>query len=577
MTVATLLALALAAPAPTAPSASAYLKPGAATAACRATPTEDKQLRVPLFAPEAEECPVAKVGDDVIVLRELSSAVEFTHVKRPPGSLSTTKRPDMNFMPALDRLITTRLLVQEAREMQLDQTPEWKRELEDYKASRLRAALQRDAVRGVKPDAAEVDRLYKDAVREWKLASVLMDKEEDAKALRAAVEKGGRLEDLAKKAVAEKKGRGNGKSSFVPRKQMVPELLAAVRDAKQGALVGPVKLAAGWVVLRVDGVRYPNDPATRDAAKKASVARLEREAVRKFYLDLKKRDAVVDEALLKALDFEAGGEKGFEVLAKDQRTLVKIKGEAPVTVADLTQEIGMKFFHGLKGPIDQKRVNVYKDEAFERLLGQRLFAKEAAARKLASRPEYKREVADYERAFAFNAFVERVIAPDVKITEKDALGYYEQHKADYTAPEMFKLDGFAFPTVQQAQAALDKLKQGTDWTWLQTTAPGQVPPEKRSFVFDGRTVSGPMLPPALAKAVAGAHKGDYRLCAASDAEVYVVRVAEYTASAAQPYPDAREAIAKSLFDRQLERAILDYAGKLRKAQRVEVLITRISM
>jgi parvulin-like peptidyl-prolyl isomerase len=579
MIASTLLAVVLgAAPAKDqAPSARVFLKASASTAACRASKVDDQLVRVPLFAVESEDCPVAKVGDETIALRELASAVEFAHVKRSPMTPAPAKRPDMDFTPALDRLITTRLLVLEAREMQIDQAPEYRRELEEFKAARLRGMVQAVAVRGVKPDAAEVERLYRDAVREWKVASVLLDKEEDAKALRAALAGGGDFVALAKKATAEKKGRGDGKAQFVSRKHMLPEILAAVRDAKQGAVVGPLKLQAGWVVLRVEGVRYPKDPAAREAAKASSVARLEREAVRRFYLDLVKRTAVVDEALLKGLDFEVGGEQGFEALAKDERPLAKIQGEKPVTVGDLTREIGLKFFHGLKSPIEQKRVNVYKPEAFERLLGQRLFAREAAARKLADRPDYRREVAEYERAYAFNTFIEKVVAPDVKVTEKDAIEYYEQHKADYTAPEMFKLDGFAFTSGRDAQVALDKLKQGTDWTWLRSTATGQVEPERRTLQFDGRTVSAGALPPALAKALAGARAGDLRLYAASDAEVYVVKVLEYAPSVVQPYADAREGIAKSLFDRQLERAIGEYAAKLRKAQRVDVLITRIAM
>jgi parvulin-like peptidyl-prolyl isomerase len=577
MIAATLLALAAVAAAAPAPSARAFLKAGAAAPGCRTTRVDDQLVRVPLFAPESEECPVATVGGEAIVLRELAAAVEFAHVKRSPMTPTPSTRPDMHFTPALDRLIATRLLVLEAREMQLDQVPGYQRDLEDFKASRLRAMVQAIAARGVKPDPAEVEKLYRDSVREWKVASVLLDKEEDAKALRAALAAGGDLSALAKKVTAEKKGRGDGKAQFVSRKHTLPEILEAVRDAKPGVAVGPVKLPAGWVVLRVDGVRYPKDPAARQAAREASVARLQREAVRRFYLDLVRRYAIVDDALLKQLDFEAGGDKGFEALAKDERPLARIQGERPVTVADLTREIGAKFFHGLKGPIDQKRVNVYKPEAFERIMGQRLFAKEAAARNLAARPDYRREVAEYERAFAFNTFVEKVVAPDVKVTEKDAIDYYEQHKAEYTAPEMFKLDGFAFTAGADAQAALDKLKQGTDWTWLRTTAPGQVDPDKRSLQFDGRTVSVATLPPALAKALAGARAGDYRLHAASDAEVYVVKVLDHASSAVQPYAEAREGIAKSLFDRQLERAIGDYAAKLRKAQRVDVLITRISM
>lgn len=579
MTPAMLLALVAAAtPAAEAPAARVFLKAASAAApACRATRVDGQLVQAALFAPESEQCPVAKVGEEQIVLRELAGALELGHMSRSPRQAVPGGRPGMDFTPALDRLIASRLIVQEAREMGLDDDPKVRAAVEDFSGSRLRAMLQRDAVRGVKPDPAEVERLYADAVREWKIKSVLLEKEEAAKAFAAALQAGGTFDALAKKFVDEKKAQGGGKSEFVPPKHLLPEIRAAVVKAKRGVAVGPIQVPSGWVMLRVDGSRVPKgDEAARAEARKRSLARKEHEAVRAFYLSLVKKHAKVDEPLLKRLDLEAKGEKGFEALLKDQRPLATIRGEKPITVGDLALEVSLKFFHGIAGPIEQKRVNRQKDEAFERLLGMRLFAKEAAARKLAARPEYQREVEEYERARVFNTFVEKVIAPDVKVTEADAARYYEQHKAEYTAPQMYKLDGFAFATAREAQAALDKLKAGTDFGWLRSSAPGQLPPEKRALQFNGATVSATMLPRDLAKALTGARAGDYRLYAAREAEVYVVRVVDQTPPASQPYVEAREPIAKKLFNEKLASALRDYTDKLRKAQPVDVLITRVS-
>jgi parvulin-like peptidyl-prolyl isomerase len=559
------------------PSATVLLKAAAADpSTCRATPMDDQLVRVALFSREAEECPVAVVGDETIPLRELAAALELGHLSRSPRRASPASRPEMDFTPALDRLIAARLLAQEAREV-LGDVPELRAQIDEFRASRLRAMLQRIAARGVKPDAVEVERLYRDAVREWKISSVLLDKEEDAKSFVGALRAGGRFEALARKSVAEKKGRGDGKAQFVSRRHMLPEILAAVQGAKRGDPVGPVRLSSGWVVLRLDGTRYPKDEAARAEARARSAARLEREAIRRFYLSLVKKHAVVDEALLKQLDFEVNGEKGFLELAKDERPLATIGGDKPLTVADLTREIATNFFHGIAGPIGQHRVNPHKQEAFERLLGSRLFAREAAVRKLVTRPELLRQVEERERALLFGAFVEKVIAPDVKVMEDEVLGAYERDKARYTAPEMYKLDGFAFADAREAQAALEKLKAGTDFAWLRSNAAGQVPPERRSLQLDGRTVSVTTLPRDLASALAGARSGEYRLYAANQAEVYVIRVVEHVPPTTQPYAEAREAIARKLFDEKLARAVGEYADKLRKAQRVDVLIARVSL
>lgn len=569
---------ALLAAAPAAPSARAILKASAASApACRTSRVDGALVSAGLFARESENCPVARIGDEAISLGELAGVLESSHLAISPRAPRPARRPDMDFRPALERLVNARLFLLEAREMQLDQAPEFREELERFKASRLRTMLQESAARGVKPDAAEVQRLYRDAVREWKVASLLLDREEDAKALVVSLRSGASFEALAKKLVADRKARGDGKAQWVSRKKMLPEIHAAVQAAKPGVAVDPVKLGPGWVVLRLDGIRYPEDPAARKAARAQSVARLQYEAMRRFYLELVKRYAVVDEPLLAKLDFEAGGEAAFKALIQDQRTLVTIRGDRPVTVGDLAREIALQFFHGIARPIEEHKVNPQKAPAFERVLGARLFAREAAARKLADRPEYRREVQERERAALFVNFVEKVIVPGVEVPDADGRKHYEAHKAEYTAPQMYKLDGFAFESLKDAQTALDKLRDGTDFTWLRTNASGQLAPEKRTLAFDGRTVSAATLRPELARALAGAGVGDYRLYAAGDREVYVIRVIEETPPSTQPYAQVQEAIVKKLYAAKLDGAIADYAAKLRKAQPVDVLITRIAM
>lgn len=573
-----MLAIALAAAgAETSPSVRVFLKAAAASApGCRTTAVDAAVVRAGLFAPEAGECPIAKVGDEAIPLRELAASIDRRHMTGAHGGAAPAKRGEIEFAPVLERIISARLIVQEAREMQLDEGPELRADLERHKASRLRGMLSELATRGVKPDAAEVERLYRDAVREWKIASVFLYQEQDAKALHAALKAGGRFEALAEAAVAAKKARGDGKAQFVSRKHMLPEILAAVQGAKQGALLDPVKIAAGWVVLRTEGVRYPKDLAARADASARSLARMQNEAIRRFYRALVKKHAVVDEALLKQLDFEAGGEKGFEALSKDRRTLVTIRGEAPITVADLTAEVGSKFFHGIASPIEQHRVNRQKGEAFERLLGMRLFLKEAAARKLEQRPEYLREVEAYERALLFGDFVAKVIAPEVTVTEAEVTGHYEKNKAGFTGPQMYKLDGIAFAAARDAEAALASLKGGTEFGWLRNAAGGQVPAEKRTLPLDGRTVSAGTLPPALAAALTGARAGEYRLYAAGAAETYVLKVLEQTPPETQPLAAVRDQIIQKLREEKLARGIAEYSGKLRAARGVEVLIARVA-
>jgi parvulin-like peptidyl-prolyl isomerase len=566
------------APAPSRPRV--LLLAEAAGAGCRTTRVDARTVEAALFSKDSERCPVARVATETVLLRELADALEQGHLSRQRGPAPAPgHRPEMDFTPILDRLVDTRLVVLEAREMQLDRDPEFVARLQEHRASRLRTMLQETVSKDVKPDRAEVERLYREAVRQWELSSVLFEKEDDAKAFGVALAvKGASFDALAKQAIADRKAKGSGKPETTSRKHMLPEVVAAAEKAKEGVPFGPLKVPAGWAFLRVDATRYPEgDAAARAEAEARSVARRQQEAVRKLYLSLQQRYAKVDEKLLRALDLEAKGEEGFKALLQDKRPLVTIAGDRPITVGDLAGEIAKKFFHGIKSPIDEHRVNVVKDEEFQKLLGARLFAREAAARKLASRPEYVRDVEAFERELTFAAFIEKAIVPDVKVTEQETMESYDAHKAELTAPEMLKLAGIAFPTPPEAQAALEKLRGGTDFAWLRSSAPGQLPPEQRSLQLEGRTLSVGSLPPGLAEAISGAKSGEYRLFSPRQGEHYVVKIEERVPPTTQPYAVAREDLAKRIFNEKVTRGIQEYAAKLRKAQRVDVLVTRVTL
>ena len=551
-------------------------EPSPARPGCRVSHAQGGEIRATLFSDDSAACPIARVADDEIRLGELAMALAASHMEKGSKASRGAKAQAMDFKPPLDRIVDVRLIVLEASEMGLTAQPEFRASVDAFRASTLRTTLQVQASAGVKPDPAQVDKLFKAAVKQWKLRSVMFDKEEDAAAFREAVAKGGSFDKLARAAVAEKKARG-GEPGYVSGQQMLPELAHAASVLEKGQVSPPVKVTGGFVVLKLEGVRYPEDKKAREQARAQSLSEQQYKAVRKFHESLVKKYAKVDEKLLGELDLEVGGEAGFRALARDVRVLAAIEGEKPITVGELTSEVEKKFFHGIADPIKEKRVNKAKVGTFEVMLGSRLFAREAKARKLDQDPTVRRKVEEYERVLAFNAFVEKVIIPGVKVTEADALGLYEARKASFTTPQMFRLDGLAYGSAKAAQDVLEKLKAGTDLEWLRANGEGQLKPEEQMFSFQGAPISVNAMPPSLAKALTGAQRGDYRLYASDDGKQhFVLRVLEQIPPTVKPYADVREELAREAEGKKIAASLKDYAGKLRQVQKVEILITRIA-
>ncbi len=566
------------APAPAAQPAGmyAYLKPSVAPvpADCKGAKAVAGLVQVPLFGDDSAACPVARVGDEVIRLIDLSEVLAASHESRDEAGTSEKTGADQKVGPALDRLIQARLILEEARTMGLGDLPEAREAYALYEGQLLRVALEAEVTKDVKADPAEVEKMYREAVREWKVRSVLFAKPADGKAFAAAA-KTGDFDALTRKAVADKKGR-EGKADWIFARDAQPAIAKALRSAKAGFVSGAVVMPdGGAVVLRVDDVRFQDDPKARKIAGETSLARQQRLALERFYGELVKRYARVDAALLKKLDWEAK-KPGYAALAKDPRAIATIQGEKPITVAELTKELTTTFFHGVDNPIKQKRVNKEKDTTFKKMLMERLFLKEARVRKLEDTPAVRRAAEDYRNAILFSLFVERVVAPGVKVTEADSMASYEKNKSKYSYPQMYKLEALDFATAKGAQSAVERLRGGTDFQWMRANAEGQVKPEERSLSLDvAEVLIASSLPAGLQKALAGASSGDYRIYAPSEKEFFVVRVVENIPPKAQPYAEVREAVANAVRDEKMKAAVKDYADKLRAAGNVEIYLARI--
>jgi hypothetical protein len=54
----------------------------------------------------------------------------------------------------------------------------------------LREELMERHVKNIRPDEKEVEKVYKGSVKEWKIKSILFEKEEDAKKMEKAIQEG---------------------------------------------------------------------------------------------------------------------------------------------------------------------------------------------------------------------------------------------------------------------------------------------------------------------------------------------------------------------------------------------------
>lgn len=527
-------------------------------------------VKASLFSGEHADLPIARVDSQVVTLADLTEALTALH----EGMDEVEKGGKRDFKPLVERLVSVRLLVLEALEMGLHELPDVKKRLDSAAAGAARDFVKQRALVGLEPDKAEVEQRYREATRQFKVRSALFNKEEDAKALVAAVRAGGDYLTLAKKAVQEKKASGELNSEYLPRAQALTVVVEALRPLKVGEITGALSLPAGYTVLRLEDVRYEEDPAALERANEAALARARQVALKKQGIELLNKWAKVDEKLLSKLDFEAK-KPGFAALRKDKRVVVRLGKTRTITVADLARELEAEFFHGIETPIREKRVNARLGAALQNLAQKAAYDLEAEALRVTRDPDYKRVVEGNRVATLFGIFIQRAILPGVKLSDSEVKQHYAAHTAEYSYPGFYKLYSLGFSQTKAAQKAADKLRAGTDFKWLRAHADHQLKEEARAFDLNGSLITETGLTRSVARTLAGAKTGDVRLHREGD-QHYVIWVQQLLPPAPRPFEEVREEIAKKLHDEKVTAAIAEWTSKLRKHRKVEIYITQLS-
>ncbi|MBT0654580.1 peptidyl-prolyl cis-trans isomerase [Geomobilimonas luticola] len=525
-------------------------------------------LRVPLFSKQFSRTPVAVVNDDPILLEELTTALASVHERPMPGK-STGKK---NFTAVLNRLINVRLIVQEATNMGLDETPEVKKPVDDYAETTLKEHLKLAHARDAKPDEKVIEQLYRQEVKEWKIKSVKFEKEEDAKALAEELAKGGNFDELAAKLVESGKAEGSKEGAFMKPAGLLPQIVAAVSAMEVGKTSPVIQVGPSFTILKLEEIGYPDNAEAREKARQQATEIRRAAMVREYFQAMKKRYATIDKKLLDKLNFEAP-KPGFKKLLTDKRVVARVKGEKPITVGDLADAVAVKFYHGIDQAIREKKVNDRIHSTLDEMLYNRVFRTEALKEGIDKTDAYRNSVKEYKSTILFGRFVEKVIVPEVKITEGEVADYYTEHKDEFSSPAMIKLKSLAFSKKEYAEAALEKLRKGTDFAWLKANAEGQATRSTSTFLeFDGSTLVTKNLPAAVLETVTGAKAGDFRLHGDPEGFFYVLAVVDLLPAKPSPLEEERKTIVKKVFGEKMNKAVEEWGNKLKKAYSVQVYV-----
>jgi parvulin-like peptidyl-prolyl isomerase len=510
---------------------------------------------------------VATVNDEVITLKEFKEELASL---QEAGSKKGSQGKEEGEL--LKRLINARLIIQEARRMGLDELKELKERVEVFSRVTLREELIERYIKDIKPDEKEVEKAYRESIKMLKIKSILFEKEENAKKMEGEIKSGKDFDEVLKKFLADKLGKGSQEPEYLKAKDLLPPIAEAVSKMKVGTVSPVIPIDSRFFILKLEDIRFHDDPMAKEQARQEVLLKKQQEAVIQYDKDLKKKYVKVNEGLFKSLDFESK-EPGFEKLLKDKRAVAEIKGENPITVGEFADYMKQQLFHGVERAVEGKKLNKKKNQILDEILQKRILRKEALRLGIDKTGGYKNKVKEYENSLIFGTFVQKAVAPDVKLKEEELKANYDEHIKEYTYPEMMKIVSLVFGKRDDAERAVANLRKGTNFQWMKENAEGQIDQETKGVLnFDGRLLTTKDLPEGVQKAVTGAKTGDFRLYESPKNHFYVLYIQEEIPSKPQPYAEVREKIAKKIYNEKLTKAVEEYAGKLRAVSDVKIYL-----
>jgi hypothetical protein len=512
---------------------------------------------------------VATVNDEPITLEELNRAIAASHAARP--GVKTAGRVD--YSKIISRLINTRLVVLEARNIGLDDLPEVKKLMADYSRNTLMELLLEGYVKEVKPDQDEVEKTYQEMVQGWQISSVRFEKEEAARKFEEKIKSGNNFEETMENVLAEGIAAEGEVGQYLKDKELAPQIAQVVAKMEMGSTSPVVEMGEkGFIVLRLEGRRFPEEEDA-EAMKRARRQVLNQERVkvaRDYYQQLRKKYVTINKDLIDGLDYESK-EPGIEKLLKDERIIVEVSGEPPIKVGELTKALKQKFFHGLERAIKAQQVNRRKYEVLEGIIEERILLKEALKKGIHRSDEYKNRIKEYEMSLVFGTFIDKVIAPDIKLDQMELKTHYQENIGKYTFPEMMRIRELVFERKSDAVSAVEKLRKGTDFDWLSSNAEGQVDQSTKGLLrFKGELLTVSSMPEEVQKTLSGANPGDFRLYVSPEGHFYVLYIYHLLPSAPRPFESVKNDIAKEVFRDKVRKALENYADQLREYYPVKI-------
>jgi peptidyl-prolyl cis-trans isomerase C len=192
-----------------------------------------------------------------------------------------------------DEVIAREIFMQEAQKRGLESSEDFKAQMELARQTLLIRELFADHQKNNPVTDADIQAEYDkfaaaNGGKEYRARHILVEKEDEAKAIIASLKKGGKFDEIAKKQSKDPgSGANGGDLDWANAQSYVPEFSAALVKLNKGQTTeAPVKSQFGWHVIRLEDVREAQLPKLEEV-KPQIAQQLQQQKLAKFQEDLR--------------------------------------------------------------------------------------------------------------------------------------------------------------------------------------------------------------------------------------------------------------------------------------------------
>jgi parvulin-like peptidyl-prolyl isomerase len=505
-------------------------------------------LLTPAFVRAGDKAPavLVVVNGDSITSADLDKLLIETH-----QSMGRMQRQDFDYHKLLDRLVNDRLLIQEAVTLGMNEEPQLLAMLDKRRDRQAVSRWVKDHYHpDVKVDDGAVWEYYRANYARRQLRVIVVQTEEEAKAVRNALRDGAGMDSLAREKSIDSYKATGGLRKMTFYYDLEPVLRSQTDGMEAGGVSEPFAYRSVFAVVRLEQ-DTPADSTEFDSARPAIESWLNKQGATRqwdvFVASLREQfEMSVDTTALAAIEADSMALYSPGFSEGTGRVLMRTGAGVQVTDSEFRKEMG----HLAMSSAGSLFHDLYRNTLSK-------FNEMLVLVSAANRDGYDKlpEVLDtYDRSLdsaLVEIYIKETVLSRLTFRHDEFETYYQEHLDDFKTPDECQFDRMTIDSAQTAMEIYRLLLEGADFRYVSRQYDTRV----TSIDESGEWLDLSRLPDAIRQEITGLRIGECTSPHQTGEGWLILRLkarrAGQTAPLDQVEPKIREAMFQRKFDEEL--------------------------